>query len=186
MQAAILVIDMVKDTFSEDHHYPITPFARAIVPAINRITSWARERDFPVVFACDSFLEDDFIFRGKMQPHSLQGTSGSEVTDLLDVDPGDVYLPKRRFSAFYQTDLDQSLRGWGVDTVILCGIATHFCVLASGLDALSCDFPVVLVEDATASFSAEAQQNTLDLYRKSPLHPLLRVMKTEEVIKSVR
>jgi len=182
MRAAILVIDMVKDTFSEGHHYPITPFARAIVPAVNRITAWARKKDFPVVFACDSFLEDDFIFKGKMQPHSIMGTAGSEVTDLLDMDQNDVYLPKRRFSAFFRTDLDQTLRGWGVDTVFICGIATHFCVLATGLDALACDFSAVLVEDATATFSAEAHRNALDLYRKSPLHPLLRVMKTDELL----
>ena len=182
MRAAVLVIDMVKDTFSEDHHYPITPFARAIVPAINRITAWARDKGFPVVFACDSFREDDFIFKGKMKPHSIMGTAGSEVTDLLDMDPDDTYLLKRRFSAFFKTDLDQTLRGWGVDTVVVCGIATHFCVLATGLDALASDFSAVLVEDATATFSAEAQDHTLDLYRNSPLHPLLRVMKTEDVL----
>jgi len=183
MRAAVLVIDMVRDTFSEDHHYPVTPFARAIVPAINRITAWAREMNFPVVFACDSFLEDDFIFKGKMKPHSIMGTAGAEVTDLLDMEPKDTYLPKRRFSAFFKTDLDQNLRIWGVDTVVVCGIATHFCVLSTALDALACDFSAVLVEDATATYSAEAQRNTLDLYRKNPLHPLLRVMKTEEVLK---
>jgi len=183
MRPAILVIDMVKDTFLEDHRYPVTPFAKAIVPAINRITAWAREKNYPVVFACDSFLEDDFIFKGKMKPHSIMGTAGSEVTDLLDMDPEDTYLPKRRFSAFFRTHLDQTLKGWGVDTVIVCGIATHFCVLSTGLDAVCCDFSAVFVEDATASFSAEAHQNTLDLYRNSPLYPLLRVMNTEDVLK---
>jgi nicotinamidase-related amidase len=183
MRAAVLVIDMVKDTFSEDHHYPVTPFARAIVPAVNRITAWAREKNFPVVFACDSFLEDDFIFKGKMKPHSIMGTAGSEVADLLDRDQEDMYLPKRRFSAFYRTHLDQTLKGWGVDTVVVCGIATHFCVLSTVLDALACDFSAVFVEDATATYSAEAQRNTLDLYRNSPLHPLLRVLKTEDVLK---
>ena len=182
MRAAVLVIDMVKDTFSEDHHYPITPFARAIVPAVNRITAWARKKNYPVVFACDNFKEDDFIFKGKMQPHSLMGTPGSEVTDLLDVEPEDVYLPKRRFSAFFKTGLEQALRGREVDTVVVCGIATHFCVLATVLDALACDFSAVLVEDASATFSPEAHKNTLELYRKSPLHPLLRVMKTEDVL----
>jgi nicotinamidase-related amidase len=182
MRAAVLVIDMVRDTFREERPYPITPLAKAIVPAVNRVTAWAREKSYPVVFACDSFLEDDFIFKGKMKPHSLRGTSGSKVTELLDFEAGDVYLAKRRFSAFYKTDLDQTLRGWKVDTVILCGIATHFCVLATVLDALSLDFSAVLVEDATASFSAEAHKNTLDLYRKSPLHPLLRVMSVKQVL----
>ncbi len=183
MHAAILVIDMVKDTFRKERPYPITPLAKGIVPAINHINAWARKKDFPVIFACDSFLEDDFIFKGRMKPHSLRGTSGSEVTGLLDSEAGDVYLPKRRFSAFYKTDLDQTLRGLKVDTVIVCGIATHFCVLATVLDALSLDFSAVLVEDATASSSAEEHRSTLELYRNSPLHPLLRVMPVEEVLR---
>jgi nicotinamidase-related amidase len=183
MRAAVLVIDMVKDTFQDDHHFSITPLAKAIVPKVNQVTAWARKKDFPVVFACDSFLEDDFIFKGKMKPHSLRGTSGSEVTELLDRREGDVVLPKRRFSAFYQTGLEQTLREWGIETVIVCGIATHFCVLATVLDALSHDFSAVFVEDATASYSDQVHQSALDLYRRSPLHPLLRVMKAQDVYK---
>ncbi len=181
MRAAVLVIDMVKDTLQGEREYPVTPFAKAIVPQINQITDWARSRDFPVVFACDSFLEDDFIFKGKMKPHSLRDTPGSEVADLLDRKEGDVFLPKRRFSAFFKTDLDQTLRNWKVETVIVCGIATHFCVLMTAMDALCNDFKAVIIEDASASYSAEVHSKTLELYRKNPLFPLLQVLKSSEL-----
>lgn len=180
MQPAVLIIDMVRDTF--EHDFPITSQARAIVPAVDRLTAWARGKGHPVVFACDSFLPDDFIFGGRMKPHSLRGTPGSEPATELDRRPGDVVLPKRRFSAFFKTDLDQTLRTWGVDTVLVCGIATHFCVLATALDAVCHDFQAVLIEDATASYSPALHRQTLDLYRKNPLHPLLAVEDTRAVM----
>ncbi len=180
MKAAVLVIDMVKDTFLEDDPYPITPQALAIVPCINAVCTRARGLGFPVIFACDSFLAEDFIFKGKMKPHSLRGTDGSLVHEGLSQEPGDVYLPKRRFSAFFKTDLDQTLRAWEVDSVLVCGIATNFCVLATALDAICNDFKTVIVEDATAAHSAKVHAQTLDLYRKNPLFPLLRVLPAAE------
>lgn len=178
------MIDMVRDTLDGDHEYPITPHARAIVPRINEITRRARELGWPVVFACDSFLEKDFIFEGKMGPHSLRGTPGCEVTVSLERESGDVYLPKRRFSAFFKTDLDQTLRTWDVEIVAVCGIATNFCVLTTALDAVCHDFSAIIVEDATAAFSPEIHANTLDNYRKNPLLPLLQVMPAEEMFRS--
>ena len=71
------------------------------------------------------------------------------------------------------------MRLYGADTVVLCGIATHWCVLSSAFDALSNDFRVVIVEDCCASFSREMHENCLDIYRKNPLQPLLRVMTLE-------
>jgi nicotinamidase-related amidase len=174
---------MVRDTF--EHDYPITPHARAIVPKVNELTAWARRRDHPVVFACDSFLPDDFIFGGKMKPHSLRDTPGSEVASELPRAASDVILPKRRFSAFFKTDLDQTLRTWGIDTVLVCGIATHFCVLATALDALCHDFQAIIIEDAAASYKPEIHEQTLDLYRKNPLYPLLQVLSVEEVCRLV-
>ena len=183
MRPAVVIIDMVRDTF--EHEFPITPHARAIVPAVNRLTAWARGHDLPVVFACDSFLQDDFIFGGRMKPHSLRDTPGSEPAAELERRQGDVVLAKRRFSAFFKTDLDQSLRTWGVDTAVVCGIATHFCVLATALDAVCHDFRAVLVEDATASYSPVLHRQALDLYRKNPLHPLLQVLSAGEVMAMV-
>lgn len=182
MRGAIIVVDMLRDAIGAQRGYAIAPLAMAIVPAINRVTSWARARGWPVVFACDSFLPDDFIFGGKMKPHSLRGTPGAELIDELEREPGDHILPKRRFSAFFKTDLDQSLRTWGVDTAVVCGISTHFCVLTTVMDALCHDFAAVLLEDATAAPSVETHRRTLANYRRNPLYPLLRVMTVEELI----
>ena len=174
MRTAVIVVDMLADYF--DHELPITAAARAIVPAVNGLTTAARSVGIPVVFACDSFLPDDFLFGGKMSPHALQGTPGAEPTDLLRREDSDVVLPKRRFSAFFQTDLDQTLRTWGVEGVAVCGITTHFCVLTTALDAICHDFHTFLIEDCCAAHKPEVHESALALYRDSPLFPLLRVM----------
>jgi len=185
MKPAVVVIDMVKDTLDASHPLPIATFARAIVPAINRLTEEARKREIPVIFSTDSFLDGDFIFKGKMKEHSIRGTEGAEVTDRLIRVPKDIWLPKRRFSAFFKTDLDQTLHLYGVDTVAVTGIATHWCVLSTVLDALSHDFSAFFIEDCCASHKPEVHENTLNCYRNNPLYPLLQVMTTNEFLQKL-
>jgi nicotinamidase/pyrazinamidase len=134
-----------------------------------------RNLSVPVIFACDSFLEGDFIFRGRMKPHAIRGTAGARVLDDLDAQPSDVVLPKRRFSAFFKTDLDQTLHTWNIDTIAVGGIATHFCVLATAFDAVCHDFNSIILEDLCAAYKKEVHENTLNAYRYSPIHPLLQV-----------
>ncbi len=176
MKAALLIIDLVQDTFKELGHLPVTSNARAMLPVLNRLINQCRDRGLPIVFSMDSFLREDFLFKGRMKPHSIRGTEGAGVYEGLDFQPGDVFLPKRRFSAFYKTDLDQTLRTWGVDTVAVTGIMTQVCVLATALDALANDFRSVIVEDCCASATEEMHRNCLDLYRKTPVFPLLQVL----------
>jgi len=185
MKPAVLVIDMLKDTLEGGHRTDISEMARGIVPAINRLMAFARERNIPVIFSMDSFLRGDFIFQGRMKEHSIRGTRGSEVTDLLDQAETDLYVPKRRFSAFFKTDLDQTLRLLGVDTVLLTGIATHWCVLSTAFDALSNDFAAWIVEDGCAAFSREIHVSTFDNYRKNPLYPLFRILTLRELMDSL-
>ena len=185
MKPAIIVVDMVKDNFREGSRSPVTREGRAIVPSLQRLLEESRRRGFPIIFACDSFLREDFIFKGRMKPHSLRGTKGSEVMDDLKPEPADIYLPKRRFSAFFKTDLDQTLRVCGVDTLVVTGLTSEFCVLTTAMDGLCHDFSVILLEDCTASSSKEKRQACLGLYRETAVYPLLRVMTLLEFLKEI-
>ncbi len=183
MKPAIIVVDIVKDNLREGSKHPITLEARGILPNLQRLLEEGRKRGFPVIFACDSFLKEDFIFKGRMKIHSLRGTRGSEVADELEPEPTDVVLPKRRFSAFFKTDLDQTLRMLGIDTIVVTGITTEVCVLMTAMDGLSHDFSVILLEDCTASRNREMHRSCLNLYRDFALYPLLRVMTLEAFLK---
>ena len=182
MRPAIIIVDMVKDTFREEDQFPITRKAQPIIPTINHLLQRGRQLSIPVIFACDSFLPDDFIFKGKMKPHSIRGTEGSEVTDLLEVQEGDVILPKRRFSAFFKTDLDQTLRTWHCDTVAVAGITTNVCVLMTAMDALCHDFSAILLEDCCAAHKRTVHETTIENYRNFALYPLFRIMTSEEFL----
>ena len=179
---ALLIIDMVEDNFDESRHLPITPFARAIIQPLNKLIDVFRLQKWPIVFPTDAFHEHDFIFKGRMRPHSLAGTKGAEVVDALNMQPDDLWLPKPRFSAFFNTGLEKWLRQKGVSLCAVGGISTHFCVLTTVLDAICHDFKAVLLEDCSAAFSKELHQQTLDSYRRNALYPLLRVAKSTDLI----
>jgi len=185
VKPAIIVVDMLRDNFKESSRNPYSETGRVIIPNLQKLIRESRKRGFPIVFACDSFLEGDFIFRGRMKVHSLRGTKGGEVIDDLRPEPTDILLPKRRFSAFFKTDLDQTLRTLGVDTIVVTGVTTEVCVLMTVMDGLSHDFSAIFLEDCCASRSKEFHQRCLGLYRDFALYPLLRMMTLDEFLKEV-
>jgi nicotinamidase-related amidase len=183
MKPALIIVDLLQDTFEKHPESFIVQSARTFIPRLNAVVDHFHENGLPVVFACDSFLPDDFIFKGKMEPHSLRGTTGASVIAELNQQSDDYILPKRRFSAFFKTNLDQTLRTLGVDTVLITGIATPICVLTTALDAVSHDFRAVIVEDCCAAHRPENHLAVLDAYRSTPLFPLLQVMSSDQCLK---
>ena len=178
---ALLIIDMVKDNFRVDRNLPITPLARRIIDPLNHLIGVFHHHGWPVVFSTDAFNAGDFIFSEKMSPHSLAGTEGAEVIEDLDRDSSDYWLPKPRFSAFFQTGLENWLHKRGVTLCAVGGVATHFCVLTTVMDAICNDFKAVLLADGSAAPNEAIHQQTLNAYRRNPLYPLLRVMETKEL-----
>jgi nicotinamidase-related amidase len=172
---------MVKDNFDNARNLPITPLARRIIDPINNLAGIFRRESWPVVFATDAFQKEDFIFTGRMKPHSLAGTAGAEVIDELEMKREDLWLPKPRFSAFFDTDLARRLKEDKVTLCAVAGIATNVCVLTTVLDAICHDFQAVLLEDCSASSSEEIHNQIVNVYRRNPLHPLLRVCSSMEL-----
>lgn len=179
---ALIIIDMVKDTFDESKNYPIASLARLTFDPINNLTRRFRTNGWPIVFSTDAFHEQDFIFKSRLKPHSLAGTKGAEVIDELDRSEKDYWLPKPRFSAFFNTGLENWLTEKSVTLCAVAGIATHICVLSTAMDAICHDFKAVLLEDCTASYSETIHENTVDNYRRNPLFPLLRVLSSKEFV----
>lgn len=178
MNPAIIVVDMLKDNMKPEH--PISAQIRSILPSVQTLLKKAREHGYRIVFACDSYRPDDFIFQGRMKPHAIQGTPGAEVIDELAPAPEDLILRKRRFSAFFGTGLEKILRAQGVDTLVVVGVTTHVCVLMTAMDGICHDFRVIVLEDCCASYPAERHASTVKIYDRSPLDPLFRFMRLED------
>ncbi len=173
---------MIKDNLGTDKHHSIAREAREIVPSLKRFIEFARAETIPVIYANDSFLKGDFIFGSRLNEHSLRGTEGTEVIEEIKPQSGDYVVEKLRFSAFFRTDLDQVLRRLGVDTVLVTGISTSWCVLLTAADAIANDFRVVILEDLTACHRKEVKKQIIDLYRNTVLLPLFRIITSELLI----
>jgi nicotinamidase/pyrazinamidase len=184
MKPAIIIVDMLEDTLGSSRE-GMTEQEKIVGP-VRDFLKTARALSIPIIFACDSFLPDDFIFRGRMKPHAIRGTGGTRPLAKLEPQPGDTILDKRRFSAFFKTDLDQTLRTMTVDTVVVGGINTHFCVLATALDAVCLDFHSIILEDLSAAFKREVHENCLNLYRNSAIYPILKVTTSRDFLESVK
>jgi nicotinamidase/pyrazinamidase len=179
---AILVIDMVKDYLDPRRNLKITPYAKAIVNPIKDVTGTFRKNGWPVIFATDSFQEDDFIFSAGMEPEAISGTEGAQLVDELEREPDDLWLPKPRFSAFFETGLADYLTERGVTICAVTGISTPVCVLTTALDAICYSFRSVIVSDCSAAPSERIHQDTLNLYRRTALYPLLKVSSSSELL----
>ena len=184
MKPAIIVVDMLKGGVGSNP--AVKSEIERIIPNIQRLLKEGRDLNIPIIFACDSFLPHDFIFKGKMKPHSIRGTKGVEVIDELKPETGDMVMEKRRFSAFFRTDLDMTLRTLEVDTIVVCGMNTHVCVMFTGWDGLANDFNVIILEDCCAAPKKEIHDAAINLYRSSPIYPLFRIITLNEFLVEVK
>ena len=182
MKSAIIVVDMLRDSIESPSNTGIAGEGKNIIPNLKLLLKKGRAIGLPIIFACDSFLPSDFIFSGGLKPYCLKGTKGAEVIDELCPKKGDILLEKRKFSAFFGTDLDITLRKLGVDTIVVTGITTQVCVLLTALDGICHDFKVIILEDCAAAHKREIHNSIINLYRKSSLYPLLRIIMLEEFL----
>ena len=183
MKPAVIIVDMLEGNYDKTRKGEKEE--EKIIPFVRNFLHKCRKVNMPVIFACDSFLKEDFIFRGRMKPHALRGTNGTKPLEDLEPQENDIILEKRRFSAFFKTDLDQTLRTMDIDTVLVGGVNTHFCVLATAFDAVCHDFYTIILEDLSAAFKKDIHENTLNAYRNSAIYPIFRVMKSEDLLKEI-
>ncbi len=155
-QSALLVIDMLND-FIEDRGALKVPDAKRIVPRIKRIVADARNQGIPIIYVTDSHREDDHEFRF-WPPHAISHTWGGEIIDELQPAEGDYIIPKRRYSAFFGTDLDSYLRELGIGKLYLTGVLTNICVYITAVDAAMRNYDVAVFKDAVASLSQETDR----------------------------
>ena len=71
------------------------------------------------------------------------------LVDGLQPAPGDIVVAKTRYSAFFNTGFDTTLRSRGVKTLVFCGIATNVCVESTLRDAFHLEYFCLLLDDAT-------------------------------------
>jgi nicotinamidase-related amidase len=144
------------------------PAGAAIVPAVAGLLDAARSVDVPVVFIVHQIRPDGSDARspfwseaesvGDLYPNVREQVVGSRWTELadgLEPRPGDHVLPKKRYGAFSGNDLAFLLRNLGVETLVLAGVETEICVLATAYHAFNEDYRVVVASDGTAGLEPD-------------------------------
>ena len=149
---AILVVDMLNDFV---YGALTCDRGKAIVPATAQLLDAARAKGVPVIFCNDAHLKGIDRELKLWGDHAIVGTEGAKVIPELKVGEGDYVIPKRRYSGFFQTDLDITLKELGVQTVVMTGLHTHMCVRHTSADAYSLGYDVVVAKEATDSFTEE-------------------------------
>ena len=149
---AILVVDMLNDFV---YGALTCERGKAIVPATAELLDAARQKGVPVIFCNDAHIKDIDRELALWGDHAIAGTPGAEVIAELKLSESDYVVPKRRYSGFFQTDLDILLRELGIKTVVMTGLHTHMCVRLTLADAYSLGYDVVVAKEATDSFTEE-------------------------------
>src|SRR5438034_3718733 len=80
----------------------------------------------------------------------IRDTWDTDIVPELKPQPNDIVLYKTRFSGFYQTDLDATLKKFGIKYLIVTGVTTSICVESTVRDAMFRDCLCVLLRDCTS------------------------------------
>jgi nicotinamidase-related amidase len=156
--AAVLVVDMVNDfvtgVFGHDR-------AQAMVPRLAALLGRARQAQVPVIYCNDSHLAGIDVELRIHPDHAIRGTWGAELTPELANSAADYVVAKRRYSAFFATDLEALLTELGVKTVVLTGVATDGCVQHTAADAFFRGYELIVVRDCVETRDGRAQQASL-------------------------
>ena len=148
---ALLIVDMQKDFCYEDGALYVGNNVKEIVNSVKNVVDSLRG-NVPIVFTQDWHRRDDPEF--KIWPkHCVQNTWGAEVIDELNPSEEDYFVKKRRYSAFFETDLDLTLRELKVEELIVCGVVTNICVLHTVADAVMRGYRVKVLRDCTTALS---------------------------------
>jgi nicotinamidase-related amidase len=159
VRPALLVVDMVNDFVTGVLG---NPRSQAMVPRLAALLARIRTDGVPVIYCSDSHLAGVDVELTIHPHHAIRGTWGAEIVPALRPALADYALTKRRYSAFFGTELDALLRELAVDTVILTGVATNGCVRHTAADAFFHGFKVVVVSDCVESRDEESQQLGLE------------------------
>ncbi|RKF16073.1 cysteine hydrolase [Roseovarius spongiae] len=169
-KAALIVIDIQKSTFA-----PIPDEKRAIAHMPDYAERMARARTaidaaraahIPVIFIQEIHRADlSDIGRELDGDEDIHCLDDNPLTDFAREEMGmrenDYRVSKRRYSAFYGTDLEILLRGLGVQTLILTGGLTDVCVHYTFVDGHQGDYFCRVIEDCVAGSSREAHDAAL-------------------------
>lgn len=156
MADVLLIIDMQEDFFA---HARLAAQRSQLIANTNALVSLVRAANVSVIWVKQEFLPDLSDAPLEVRRHKIEvviaGTPGAQILPELNRQQGDELIVKKRYSAFFGTDLDDRLSRLGCTRLIIGGINTHACIRMAVVDAYQRDYDVILAKDCIASHDRE-------------------------------
>lgn len=161
-RSAVVVVDMINE-FCKPGGKMVLPGYEALVPPQLAVIEVARRAGAPVIWVHDSHRRNmrrdrEFL---KRTPHGEENTWATEIIEDLGARADEIHVIKHRYSSFFQTDLDVTLKDMLVDQLIVFGVVTNICVRSTVHDAFFNGYEVVVPRDCCAATGAREQESTL-------------------------
>ena len=170
---ALLVVDMQHDYCSEggafDRGGGDMTAIRTLFPRFRSFIETARGRGVTIVIIGTFREENDISLpmremrakRGQKGTICQRGSGGTDFIPSVQPQAGDIIVEKKRYSAFFGTNLDEKLRQKGIHTLVVTGVATNVCVQATVQDGFMRDYFIVVPADLVASTDENFHRNAL-------------------------
>ena len=159
---ALVLVDVIRAFFDPRGEF-YYPEAAETLPGLQRLLEAARHGGQLVVHAHEVHrpgLPD--AEASKLPQHCLEGSLDAELVPGFEPSDGEVDLRKRRYSAFFATDLALLLRERGVRRVVVAGVKTNVCIRATVQDAFAHGFEPILVHGAIGSNRPHLHDATIE------------------------
>lgn len=165
---ALILVDVI-NSFFEPGYANYYKGVEAVLDPMRELLRAARSGAAVVVHAAESHRPDfpDFEWR-KLPVHHLEGAADAAFYDDFGPRGGrEIVIRKRRFSAFFATDLALFLHEQEVRRVVIAGVKTNVCIRATAQDAFANGFEPIIPREATNSnrpHLAEASLEDIERY----------------------
>jgi nicotinamidase-related amidase len=161
MKKVLIVVDMLNDFIDKDGVLSLGQSGFDIVPVIARKVYLARRQGDMVLYLNDAHDINDKEFN-RFPSHAVVGTWGAEVIPELTPVAGDIIIPKKRYSGFFGTCLQETLSTENPDIIEVCGCCTSICVAGTIEELANRDYTVVVDRKAVADFDQDAHEFFLE------------------------
>nr|WP_271209352.1 isochorismatase family cysteine hydrolase [Rhodococcus wratislaviensis]GLK33869.1 cysteine hydrolase [Rhodococcus wratislaviensis] len=140
-----------------------------VVSTTSGVLDAARAAGVPVVYTRVAFqpgygdlTENAPLYGHVRQSEALiDGTPGATILDEVAPRCGDVVVTNNRVGGFVNSSLDFILRTYGIDTVLVTGVATEFTVDSTARQASDLGYRTILLADCMSGATPESHQTAL-------------------------
>jgi len=175
----LIVIDMLNNFLAKWAEASKT----RLLSSTRDLVGMIRQLGYPIIWVRQEFepdLRDAFPeMLSKGIRITIKGTDGCQIVSDLSIAPSDHVVIKKRYSAFFETDLDHALDHLKPDVLVLAGINTHACVRMTAIDGYQRDWKIILAADCVDSYDREHH----DISLKYMKDKIASVMTNEELRK---